>query len=67
MSIKCFVADEVDVLFQDNKSADMMQDTLEYLKNNYPNVQCMFFSATMPQSIKEKIVGVIKEANQIAL
>ncbi len=37
------------------------------LKKNYPSFQCMFFSATMPISIKTRIVGVIKEANQIAL
>lgn len=47
-NLKCFVADEIDVLFEDPKSADMMQDTLEYLKGSYPEVQCMFFSATMP-------------------
>lgn len=64
--LKCFVIDEADVFFADQKNFESLKNIIG--KNiNIDKVQFILFSATYPESVKEQIGNFIKEAQQIKL
>jgi len=64
-ALKCFIVDEADVFFSDQKNFNSLKTIID--KHINSKVQFILFSATYPESVKEQIGGFIKEASQIKL
>ena len=58
-NVRVFVLDEADMLFT---SQQMQGQTLMVHKNLNPKKQCLLFSATFPEEVKEQATKIIKEA-----